>query len=217
MVSSAIGDGMTYRSIAKESLDRIEAWIKEVPPPRSPFDVNTGSPYRLDQNLAAAGKGVFDQHCAACHAPGGKRTGSVIPVGEVGTDRHRADMWTAEAAKRYNAYQEDYDWGMRHFQDVDGYVAMPLSGLWLLGPYLHNGSVPTLRDLLHEERPQVFFRGYDLLDPVKVGFVSQGETAERLGFRYDTRLPGNGNQGHLYGTDLPEEQKQALLEYLKTL
>jgi hypothetical protein len=221
VVSSAIGDGMRYRSIARESLDRIEGWIRDLPPPRSPFDVNRepGSPYRLDEPRVVVGKAVFDQHCAGCHGPDGPRTGTVIPVEEVGTDRHRVEMWTAEAAKRYNAYEKDYDWGMRHFQDVDGYVAMPLGGLWLLGPYLHNGSVPTLRDLLRkpQERPVLFYRGYDLIDPVNGGFVSQGEAAERIGFRYDTRVPGNSNQGHRYGTDLPEEQKAALLEYLKTL
>lgn len=221
VVSSAIGDGMTYKSIAHDSLERIEAWLQEVPAPASPFDANldSASPYYLDKQLAAKGKAIYEQHCATCHAPGGERHRTVIPVEEVGTDRHRVDMWTAEAAKRYNAYQEDYDWGMRHFRDVDGYVAVPHDGLWLRGPYLHNGSVPTLRDMLKkpEDRPQVFYRGYDLFDPVNVGFVSQGEKAERVGFRYDTRVPGNSNQGHLFGTDLPEEEKEALFEYLKTL
>ena len=221
VVSSAIGDGTTYKSIPEDNLERLEKWLWEVPAPASPFgfDKAADSPYRVDAKRAAAGKAVFDQHCADCHAAEGKRTGSVIPVGELGTDRHRVDMWTAEAAKRYNAYQKEYDWGMRHFQDVDGYVSVLLDGIWLRGPYLHNGSVPTLRDLLKrpEERPAVFYRGYDLLDPVNVGFVAQGAAAEQTGFRYDTRVPGNGNQGHLYGTELTEEQKQALLEYLKSL
>jgi mono/diheme cytochrome c family protein len=221
VVSSAIGDGMTYKSMPRENLERIEAWLKEVPAPQSPFSANASadSPYRVDAARATAGKTVFDRECANCHAPEGKRAGTVVPVVEVGTDRHRVDMWTAEAARRYNAYQKDHDWGLRHFQDVDGYVAVLLDGIWLRGPYLHNGSVPSLKDLLKrpEERPAVFFRGYDLLDPVNVGFVSAGEVAERTGFRYDTQVPGNGNQGHLYGTALPEDQKQALLEYLKTL
>lgn len=221
VVSSAIGDGMTYKSIASESLARIEKWLKEVQPPPSPFSANKApsSPYYLDERLAATGKGIYEQHCAQCHSPEGKRYRTVIPVEEVGTDRQRVDMWTAEAAKRYNAYQEDYDWGMRHFRNVDGYVAVPLDGLWLRGPYLHNGSVPTLRDMLKklEDRPKIFYRGYDVLDPINVGFVSQGEEAKRIGFRYDTRVPGNSNQGHLFGTDLPADQKRALLEYLKTL
>jgi len=102
---------------------------------------------------------------------------------------------------------------------TNGYVAQPLDGLWLRAPYLHNGSVPSLRDLLEpvEKRTKVFHRGYDVYDPVNVGFVTQGAEAERLGFLFDTRLRGNGNHGHTYGTNLSPRQKNALLEHLKTL
>jgi hypothetical protein len=57
-------------------------------------------------------------------------------------------------------------------QDPYGYVSPPLDGIWLRAPYLHNGSVPTLRDLLNSpnERPQSFRGGYDVFDSVKVGF-----------------------------------------------
>jgi len=100
-----------------------------------------------------------------------------------------------------------------------GYVARPLVGLWLLGPYLHNGSVPTLWDLLapQEQRPGIFFRGYDVLDLDRVGFASTGAEAAANGFRFDTSLRGNGNNGHVYGSDLGEQDRRALLEYLKTL
>ena len=54
---------------------------------------------------------------------------------------------------------------------------------------------------------------YDWQD---VGFVSSGPEARRLGFRFDTRLPGNHNGGHLYGTELTPAQREAILEYLKT-
>ena len=85
-------------------------------------------------------------------------------------------------------------------------------------PYLHNGSVPTLRDLLDppDERPDVFYRGYDVYDFDDLGFVSSGPDAERRGVRYDTRERGNDNGGHLYGTNLTDTEKQDLLEYLKT-
>ena len=100
-----------------------------------------------------------------------------------------------------------------------GYVAKPLVGVWLLGPYLHNGSVPTMVDLLMPpaQRPAVFWRGYDLVDQENVGFVSSGPEAEKHGFRYDTGLRGNGNGGHLWGTELSAREKRALLEYLKRL
>lgn len=220
VVSSAIGDGMTYDAIAEDNLKRIEEWLKEVPAPKSPFGTEPARPaaYRVDAALAEHGKGVFKQHCADCHAPEGSRAGKIIPVDEVGTDRHRVDMWVAEAASRYNAYQKEHDWGMRHFQDVDGYVAVLMDGIWLRGPYLHNGSVPSIRDLLKPptERPKVFHRGSDLLDPANLGFVSSGEAVEKSGFRYDTAVAGNGNQGHAYGTELPQGDKDALVEYLKT-
>jgi hypothetical protein len=104
-------------------------------------------------------------------------------------------------------------------EDLIGYNPPFLDGIWLRAPYLHNGSVPTLRDLLEPvaNRPSVFWRGYDLYDPVNVGFVTQGPEAERVGTRHDVREHANGNGGHLFGTDLPVEQKTALLEYLKTL
>ena len=142
-----------------------------------------------------------------------------MPIGEIGTDAHRVNMWTEESAAAFNAFADGYAWDFKAFRKTNGYVAVPLDGVWLRGPYLHNGSVPSLHDLLEptDNRPKAFFRGYDLLDPVRVGFVSDGPVAERMGTRHDTGLPGNGNGGHLYGTDLTSAQKRALLEFLKTL
>jgi hypothetical protein len=84
---------------------------------------------------------------------------------------------------------------------------------------LHNGSVPSLADLLDKPvaRPVTFRVGYDVYDQTRVGFVSSGPDAEAAGHLFDTRLPGNANAGHLYGTGLSEADKRALLEYLKTL
>jgi hypothetical protein len=97
-------------------------------------------------------------------------------------------------------------------------VNVPLDGLWTRGPYLHHGAVPTLADLLKPaaQRPKWFWRGYNVFDPVNVGFVSSGPEAEMIGTLYDTRRPGNCNAGHEYGTTLPEAQKKALIEFLKT-
>ena len=116
-------------------------------------------------------------------------------------------------------FGKGYKWQFSHFRKTDGYANMPLDGLWLRAPYLHNGSVPTLRDLLKppDQRPKVFFRGYDGYDYDNVGFVSSGPDAERFGSRYDTTVQGNNNSGHLYGTNLSQAEQDALLEYLKTL
>ena len=79
--------------------------------------------------------------------------------------------------------------------------------------------MPTLSDLLSppEQRPSLFYRGYDVVDLEKIGFVSTGPQAAAQGFRFDTTQRGNGNGGHLYGTELDDADKRALLEYLKTL
>ena len=87
------------------------------------------------------------------------------------------------------------------------------------GPYLHNGSVPTLRELLDppELRRKTFYRGYDVLDPVRVGFIS--DVAEEKGRKftlYDTSERTKSNRGHTYGTNLPPADKDAIVEYMKT-
>ena len=90
---------------------------------------------------------------------------------------------------------------------------MPLDGLWLRAPYLHNGSVPTLRTLLFpEERPETFYRRYDVYDWDAVGFVSSGAAAGGEGTIFDTRLRGNGNRGHIYGTGLSRTDRENLIE-----
>jgi len=101
---------------------------------------------------------------------------------------------------------------------TNGYASPVLDGIWLRAPYLHNGSVPTLRDLLKPvaQRTKVFYRGYDVYDPHDVGFISSGPEAERVGFRLNVDERGNGNQGHEYGADLSESSRDDLLEYLKT-
>jgi hypothetical protein len=100
------------------------------------------------------------------------------------------------------------------------YKARPLNGIWATGPFLHNGSVPTLSELLkHEsERVKTFYVGSWRLDPVNVGIAFDAPRENDVDlFRYDTSAPGNGNGGHIFGTDLSADQKRQLIEYIKTL
>ena len=184
-------------------------WFQQLPPPPYPF--------AIDQPLAARGKAVYDRECASCHDRGGARTGTVIPVDEIGTDRHRLDTWTQSSADAFNALTHGKPWQFTHFRKTGGYVAVLLDGVWLRAPYLHNGSVPSLADLLEvqERRPATFYRGYDLFDPVHVGFVSSTD-AGGVATKYDVKEPGNGNGGHRYGTTLSADEKQAIVEFLKT-
>jgi hypothetical protein len=97
------------------------------------------------------------------------------------------------------------------------YAARPLYGIWAAAPYLHNGSVPTLYDLLlpPEQRPKTFALGERHYDPVRIGFAV-GTACIRQDCGIDTTRTGDGNGGHLWGTDLSEPDRIALLEYLKT-
>ncbi len=194
-----------------EHVDWLTEYLRNKPAPRFPFPIN--------RPLAAQGENVFQQNCARCHAS--ERTGTPVPVAEVGTSRARLETWNAEAAVAGNKIV--LAMGIERQGLVEdtmiGYIAAHLDGIWLRAPYLHNGSVPTLRDLLEPpaNRPKIFYRGYDLYDPVNVGFVSQGPDAEQVGTVLDTNARGSSNQGHVFGTDMPPQAKEALIEYLKTL
>ncbi|HEX5325533.1 MAG TPA: di-heme-cytochrome C peroxidase [Acetobacteraceae bacterium] len=97
------------------------------------------------------------------------------------------------------------------------YAARPLYGIWAAAPYLHNGSVPTLYDLLlpPDQRPRKFALGGREYDPVKLGFVVT-TSCDQQDCLVDTMRTGDGNGGHLWGTDLSDADRMALLEYLKT-
>jgi hypothetical protein len=101
-------------------------------------------------------------------------------------------------------------------QHPDYYKARPLSGIWASAPYLHNGSVPTLAELLKPPAQRVpkFWVGGREFDPAAVG-NEYGEGPDRS--LLDTTLPGNSNAGHAFGTTLTDEEKLDLLEYLKSL
>lgn len=96
------------------------------------------------------------------------------------------------------------------------YKARPINGVWASAPYLHNGSVPTIYDLLLPagRRPATFHVGNIELDLEKVGLVSTEAPNTTL---FDTRLRGNSNAGHEYGTHLADAQRWALVEFIKSL
>ncbi|KMT66784.1 di-heme-cytochrome C peroxidase [Catenovulum maritimum] len=138
-----------------------------------------------------------------------------------------------ESIKRGN-YQADTT--ADPFASLNAYKARPLNGIWATAPYLHNGSVPSLYQLLLPKcspakfqqetcRPEQFIVGSRKFDPVKVGFVSQGYE----GFVFDTSKVANSNAGHEYGTQditlsdgnilpaLTDDERWLLVEYMKSL
>lgn len=103
------------------------------------------------------------------------------------------------------------------------YKARPLNGIWATAPYLHNGSVPTLYDLLlpakcsasvdNKCRPEKFWVGSREFDPKKVGLAAR----QNIGTEFDTGKEGNLNSGHEYTNDFTDDQRRQLVEYLKQL
>ena len=186
-------------------------YLTKKPPPRYPFPI--------DQAKAAQGKSVFDAECARCHAS--EKTGTPMPLAEIGTDRNRIDSWNKDAAIKANRVVRDMGIERKGLveRDLVGYVIPFLDGIWLKAPYLHNGSVPTMLDLLQPvaQRPQAFWRGYDVYDQARMGFVTAGDEAQRVGTLHEVSAKGNGNQGHEYGVALSDDEKAALIEFLKTL
>jgi hypothetical protein len=110
--------------------------------------------------------------------------------------------------------------------DPGGYVAPPLDGVWGSAPYFHNGSVPTLWHVLHpDDRPAVWLRTEGGYDRDRVGLEvtefpkvpeSVSTAAERRRY-FDTSIRGKSAAGHRFPDVLTEDEKRAVLEYLKTL
>jgi len=99
---------------------------------------------------------------------------------------------------------------------VAEYKARPLNGIWATAPYLHNGSVPSVAELLKPsaDRRKTFWIGSHEVDEINVGLSA---AYVKNAFLFDTSKPGNSNEGHEYGTTLSEDHKKALLAFLKTL
>lgn len=209
----------------RQMWDNVFAYITTLEPPRYPGAV--------DSVAAERGRELFQANCARCHGSYGRGdepdryVEKVVPLGVVKTDPDRLNSVTpALVAARRKGPLARHVW----LEPTRGYVAPPLDGIWCRGPYLHNGSVPTLEDLLSpaEQRPVTFYVGsgtdYDL---ERVGLAYEEERLEGGGragrrasprqFLFDTRQAGNHKQGHEFGLTLTLEERRLLLQYLKQL
>lgn len=212
--SAAIGAGVVLNppSFDVAGLERNKQWLMYHQAPRYPFPI--------DMALAAQGKPIYQRMCASCHEAGGEHFGAVTPQAEVGTDPERMKAFDDAMAKRMDTIGAGYPWAFHRFRSTNGYANHPLAGIWLRAPYLHNGSVPTLDDLLKpaDQRPATFYAGNDVYDQARVGFVSNvASNGSRQFIMFDTHEKGNSNVGHYYGSTLSDADRRSLLEYLKTL
>jgi hypothetical protein len=151
----------------------------------------------------------------------------------IGTDPNVAEALTPEAGEHYAKSwfgQETGPNGEPYLIQSDGYQAPPLDAIWATAPYLHNGSAPTVYHVLNSKaRPKIYTRSYrtqrEDYDPVKLGWklaVLDAPPAPSLPAIerrkiYDTTQPGRSNSGHTFGDKLTEEERMAVIEYLKTL
>ncbi|MEW5853403.1 MAG: hypothetical protein AB2A00_31800 [Myxococcota bacterium] len=213
-----VDDVKTARAI-DERFTHIRAFILSVEPPRYPGHV--------DEGLVEQGRGVFQANCARCHGmPGEPHPNLLIPTEIVGTDPMAAGA--GMFARRFVDWFAASFYGERaRLEPRRGYVAPPLDGIWASAPYLHNGSVPTLAALLQSSRrptrwshlPQRRY-DHDALGWAHVEVAAdllEEPTGQARRHVYDATRPGYANTGHTFGDALHDDERRALLEFLKTL
>jgi hypothetical protein len=262
--ASATGDPRLVNVRIHEPLN---PFIDNLPPSPYPFS-------SVDLARAKEGKAMFKASCATCHSPRNQEIYSAKMLGvdvnrtlvNTSVSRYGLAALVLEACTIYglnNAGQPGADWCMpkgdwqakmeEYFRDTprrvaegtNGYKADMLYGVWAQAPYLHNGSVPTLGQLVcPSTRPARFLRGNLHYDESLVGFEWSRRPTARYGpndsmlvKEYDTTVPSKSNGGHTFGADLcpdttgldpvrdrPEIEKRllgsrvgSLLAYLKTL
>jgi len=131
---------------------------------------------------------------------------------------------TLNGFNRQDEFKNDYG----NIEPGKGYKARHLSGVWATAPYLHNGSVPSIWALLQDpkDRPKIFEVQSTEIDPSTLGFASLRKEnflgmvkrcKKKENQCFDIRHKGNSNAGHVYGTTLSNDEKVALIEYLKVL
>ena len=213
-------------------LEQLEHQFEKLLPPPYPF--------AIDHTRAEKGREVFVQTCSGCHGTYRRDDDGFpifekpnhIPYDEVGTDPDRVNTVTPEfRALVENNVLKDI---LRPTKLGRGFFAPRLDGIWARFGYLHNASIPNVWTLLTppDQRAAVWSlhdAGEEYrFDPSRLGLTTplKGSTDEQAllkdakkGARdiYWTGRVGQSNQGHPFGTTLTDDEKRALIEYLKTL
>jgi hypothetical protein len=227
-------DSKSY-SLQPKNLRTLEALARKLSPPKWP-EMIFG---KINPESAGRGKVLYGKFCAACHDDDkNKDFENLDDPAEIKTDPARALMFAEklpdgtpfpdairgvmatikvkaldEFSKEEQAQimNEPVEW-----RGPAKYSARTIKGAWATAPYLHNGSVPTLDDLLKpaKDRPKTFSIGSHQYDVAKLGLLPNDKGAV-----FDTTKPGNSNAGHegeKYGTTMSQAERKDLLEYLKS-
>lgn len=175
-------------------------------------------PWAIDREAASRGAAHYQANCASCHS-GPETDSRLFAASAIGTDAMRATAFAALSAQGFNRFLASFESpgytppktpGLR---STGKYWSPTLAGVWARSPYLHNGSVRTMEELLTKaaNRAPSFHRGSRTFDPVAMGWTDEGY------YLLDVLTPGNANTGHDYGTGLSPAEKHELIEFLKTL
>jgi mono/diheme cytochrome c family protein len=227
--TSVCVDSVMRAQEVDEKFKDINAFIESI---RAPSYART-----IDTALANVGKLVFQRDCQMCHgtyaADDSLETypNLLIPLDVIGTDPVVANagvIHTPELVDWYNASFYGLITPLEPNDPFPGYMPPPLDGIWATAPYLHNGSVPTIELLLNSGARPTYWKRVDYdstnFDEVAVGWPwVEVETpqAEALPaeakFIYDTTYWSQSNKGHRFGDHLSDDERRAVIEYLKTL
>lgn len=177
------------------------------------------------EEKAKRGEVVFNENCSSCHGTYGKNgsyPNRLVPLSVIQTDSMLCtsiETNTPFLDWFRNSWFVQGD-NPAFLVPYHGYIAPPLDGVWITGPYLHNGSVPTIEALLNSKLRPVYWQ-WDFTsasyDYNKLGVqyqVIDTAIAKRV---YNTTLPGYSNSGHYFGDALTDEERSDVIEYLKTL
>jgi mono/diheme cytochrome c family protein len=207
----------------------IQAYVASVRPPAYPRSV--------DAALAAEGEPLFGEHCASCHGTYSADESQesypnlLLPLDVIGTDPVVAEAGVVHAPQLVDWYNDSFYGEITRMVPNDpfpGYMPPPLDGIWATAPFLHNGSVPNLELVLNSRARPTYWRRVDLdstnFDEDAVGWpfvetpYSQAEApADEREMIYDTTQWSQSNAGHTFGDHLTDDERRAVLEYLKTL
>lgn len=203
----------------------IQAYLLTLEAPKYPF--------AIDKEVAARGEKIFEETCAKCHGTYGPKwtyPNKIVAIDVIGTDRNRFDGLSRKVGEFYNKSWFGQEKDVGQVVAPKGYQAPPLDGIWATAPYFHNGSAPTLAHVINSKaRPKIFTRSFktdeDSYDKVNVGWkvqvLEKGPDPSLPAYErrkvYDTTQPGRSNGGHTFGDGLSDEERRAVIEYLKTL
>lgn len=223
MMSAAIlcTDSMQELQALDKIAPDIRAYIASLEPPTYPFPIDT------DQ--AQKGKVVFESTCSVCHGTYGEQSAYpniLVDISVVGTDSSLIDFIFGDGSVYIDWFNQSPFGQLAKAEPGHGYVAPPLDGIWSTAPFLHNGSVPTIRGVLdsatrpdlwqHQDRSSASETSYNQTD-LGWHFVETASDAGADPWTYDTSRPGYANHGHVFGDALEDDQRDAVIEYLKTL